>query len=182
MWPHKLYGVGMLTLRELRELNINPSVAREAYIQVDRHLADLLEVKKSFEQKAATLLGAYITVSVALFGVGGAIFKESNTATRAWRFFGAGLIFIAGAWCFIAALKSGRYAAVGSTPEMWLNRGTIDGGENALPAMLAYITFHHHERIAISASSNEAKARWITAGILLGVGAPLMFMVLFLIP
>ena len=171
----------MLTLQELQSSTINAAVAREAYVQVDRYLADMLDVKKSFEQKAATLLGAYITVSVALFGIGGAIFKEVGTGQKVWPFFGAGLTFIAGAWCFIIALKSGKYGAVGSTPEAWLNRGTIDGGDNALPAMLAYITHHHHERIEISVKSNEQKARWITAGIVFGPVASFVFMLLFLV-
>src|SRR5687768_13874948 len=137
----------MLTLSELQGSRINPSVAREAYTQVDRHLLDILDVRKSFEQKAATLMGAYITLSVALFGIGGALFKDAAAWTKVLPFFGAGLVFVAGAWCFIVALKSGQYAAVGSTPEMWLNRGTIDGDDNAMAAMLAYITFHHSERI-----------------------------------
>jgi hypothetical protein len=169
----------MLTLEELQGLQINAAVAREAYTQVDRHLIDILEVKKSFEQKAATLLGAYITVSVALFGIGGAIFRDSGAGAKAWPFFAGGLVFIVGAWCFIAALKAGQYAALGSTPEMWLNKGTIDGGDNALPAMLAYITFHHHDRIAISLSGNRLKARWISAGIILGPVASVTFMLLF---
>jgi hypothetical protein len=170
----------MLTLAELQESTINPDVAREAYIQVDRHLSDLLDVKKSFEQKAATLLGAYVTLSVALFGIGGAIFKDAGVGPKVWPFFGAGAAFVVGAWFFVAALKTGRYAAVGSTPEMWLNRGTIDGGENALPAMLAYITFHHSERIRLSEDSNERKARFISAGIVSGPIAALAFLILLL--
>ena len=66
----------MLSLEQLQASTINLSVAREAYIQVDRHLLDVLDVRKSFEQKAATLMGAYITMSVALFGIGGAIFNQ----------------------------------------------------------------------------------------------------------
>jgi hypothetical protein len=66
----------MLTLEELQASTINVTVAREAYTQVDRHLIDILEVRKSFEQKAATLMGAYIIISVALFGIGGAMFKD----------------------------------------------------------------------------------------------------------
>jgi hypothetical protein len=170
----------MLTLEELQASTINPAVAREAYTQVDRYLMDTIEVRKIFEQKAATLMGAYITLSVALFGIGGAIFRESGAAAKVWPFFGAGLVLIVGAWCFIAALKTGTYAAVGSTPEMWLNPGTIDGGDNAVAAMLAYITFHHRERIAISIKSNERKARWIDAGIFLGPVAPIVFLILFL--
>ena len=171
----------MLTLQELQTSTINPSVAREAYTQVDRHLLDILDVRKSFEQKAATLMSAYITISVALFGIGGAIFKDSGATEKVLPFFGTGLVFIAGAGFFIAALKAGAYAALGSTPEMWLNRGTIDGADSALPAMLAYITFHHSERIALCAEGNKRKARWIDAGIFLGPIAPIVFLILFLV-
>lgn len=169
----------MLTLAELQALEINSEVAREAYTQVDRHLVDILDVRKSFEQKAATLMGGYITISVALFGIGGAIFKDEGALTKVLPFFGAGLVFIMGAWCFIAALKSGKYAAVGSTPEMWLNRGTIDGADSAVAAMLAYITFHHSERIETCVEGNKRKARWIDAGIYLGPVAPVTFLILF---
>jgi len=146
-----------MTLEELQASRINGAVAREAYNQVDRHLLDILDVRKSFEQKAATLMGAYVTISVALFGIGGAIFKDGGVGTKVYPFFGAGLVFIAGAWCFIVALKSGQYAAVGSTPEMWLNHGTIDGNDSAVPAMLAYITFHHRERIATCIRGNTRR-------------------------
>ena len=40
----------MLTLSELQASTTDPDVAREAYIQAERHLSDLLDVKKSFAQ------------------------------------------------------------------------------------------------------------------------------------
>src|SRR5882672_10313843 len=140
----------MMSLEELRAATINAAVAREAYEQVDRYLVDTLDVRKSFEQKAATMMGAFITLSVALFGIGGAIFKDSGMISRAGPFFVAGAVFILGAGCFIVAIKAGRYAAVGSTPEMWLTSGVIDGQDNAVAAMLAYLTYYHQERIETS--------------------------------
>ena len=176
-----LSGLSMLTLEDLQASNINLSVAREAYTQVDRYLVDILDVRKSFEQKAATLMGAYTTFSVALFGIGGAIFKDSGEAAAVWPFFGAGLVFITGALCFIAALRAGKYAVLGSAPEMWLNRGIIDGGDTAVPAMLAYIVYYHVARIATSVDGNQRKARWINTGIYLGPVAPVVFLLLFLV-
>jgi hypothetical protein len=171
----------MLTLEELQSLTINADVAREAFVQSDRYLAHTLAVQSSYEQKAATLMSAYITISVALFGIGGAIFKDSGVPAKIWPFFATGLVFILGASCFIVAIKVSKYAAaVGSTPEMWLRSGVIDGGENAVPAMLAYLTYYHSERIEISGRTNIQKARWIDAGIILGALAPLCFLLLFL--
>lgn len=126
-------------------------------------------------------MGAYITISVALFGIGGAIFKDADSPGKIWPFFGTGLVFLLGVGCFIVAIKTGKYAAVGSTPAMWLTRGVIDGDENAVPAMLSYLTYYHHERIETSIRSNKQKALWIDAGIILGALAPLTSLVLFLV-
>jgi hypothetical protein len=170
----------MLTLEELQSSTINADVAREAFVQTDRYLAHTLAVRNSYEQKAATLMSAYITISVALFGVGGAIFKDSGVPAKIWPFFATGLVFILGAGCFIVAIKVSKYAAVGGTPEMWLIPGVINGDENAVPAMLAYLTYYHSERIEISGRANRRKAWWIDAGIILGALAPLGFLLLFL--
>jgi hypothetical protein len=171
----------MMTLKELQSSTINGVVSREAYTQVDRHLQDILDVRKSFEQKATNLMGAYNTISLALFGIGVTIFKDSATVTNMWPTLGAGFVFFVGALCFIAAIKSGDYAAVGSTPEMWLNRGTIDGNDNAVAAMLTYITFHHSKRIEICNKGNRRKANWIDVGIYLGPIAPVVFLILFFV-
>jgi hypothetical protein len=168
----------MLTLRELQDAKINPAVAREAYVQSDRHLVDILDVRKSFEQKLSALMSAYNTLSLALFGLGATIFKDSHTLHEMAPFLGAGAVFFVGALCFLAAIRSGEYPALGSTPEMWLNPGTIDGDDNAVAAMLAYITFHHSARIELCNASNKRKARWINAGIYLGPAAPISFLVL----
>jgi hypothetical protein len=94
--------------------------------------------------------------------------------------FGCRVGLFVGVLCFVVAIKSGKYAAVGSTPEMWLNQGTINGGDNAVAAMLAYITFHHSKRIEICDNGNKRKAGWIDAGIYLGPAAPVAFLILFL--
>jgi hypothetical protein len=171
----------MLTLQELQAAKINPAVAREAYVQADRHLVDILDVRKSFEQKASTLMGAYNTLSLALFGLGATIFKDAHTLREMAPFLGAGAVFFVGTLCFLTAIRSGEYPALGSTPEMWLNAGTIDGEDNAVAAMLAYITFHHSTRIDLCNASNKRKARWINFGIYLGPVAPIAFLALFFV-
>jgi hypothetical protein len=170
----------MLSLKKLQSAKINADVAREAYTQVDRYLVDTLEVRKSFEQKAATLMGAFITISLALFGIGGTIFEKTGLGPTVWPFFGTGMIFLAGAWCFICALKAGTYPAVGSRPEMWLTKGVIDGRRDAVPKMLAYLTHYHDKRIDLSIKGNGLKAKWIDRGIYFGAAGPLVFVALFI--
>jgi len=169
----------MLDLEQLKSTNVNGAVAREAYGQVERYLLDILATRNSFEQKATTLMGVFITISLALFGIGGALFQKSAADVHAIPFFATGGVYLLGVACFIGALKAGTFAAVGSRPEMWLVEGVIDGGENAVPQMLAYLTYYHNERIETSVRGNKFKARWIDAGITLGALGPLAFAILF---
>ena len=171
----------MLTLEELEQSKINPAVAKEAYAQAEKRLTDVLENKKSIEQKASALFGAYVTISLALFGIGGAIFKEAGGLdAKSCPFFIAGTAFVIGAFVFMAAIKHERYGFLGSPPSMWLNRGTIDGADKALDAMFAYLAFHHAERIEVSAKSNGRKIAAMRAGMWIGVAAAISFAVSFL--
>lgn len=171
----------MLTLTELQGLKLNAPVAREAYTQTEKRLMDALETRKSFEQKATSLFGAYVTISLAMFGIAAAIYRDPDTGAKVWPFFAAAMALAIGAGFFVCALKDAPYGAVGSSPDMWLTHGVIDGDDPALASMLAYVTFHHNERIAISRASNARKARRIRWGIYLGAVAPFAFIIVFLV-
>src|SRR6266436_284373 len=172
----------MMTLQEIRESTINPEVAKEAYDQAQKRLGDTLDTKKTYEQKAFTLFNGYMTASLALLGVGGAIFKEQGFNHLVLPFWVAGMMFVSGAIFFVLSLIDKNYGAIASEPSMWLNKGTIDGDQNVLPLMLAYITYHHQERINISAANNLKKALLIRVGIILGIIAPIVLFAIFLIP
>lgn len=170
----------MLSLKQLQSGKVNEAVAREAYIQVDRYLTDILATRNLYDQKATALMSAFITISLALFGIGGAIFQKNVADVTAVPFFASGIIFLLGAGFFIAALKAGTFGAVGSTPEMWLSKGVIDGRKNAVAHMLAYLVYYHSERIEISVRGNRLKSRLIGTGIVIGANGPLIFMLLFM--
>lgn len=95
----------MLSLEQLKQSKINPLVAREAYLQAEKRLSDVLDTKKSVEQKASNLFSAYVTVALALFGIGGAIFKDHGLNQKTWPFFIAGTFFVFGAFIFMVAIK-----------------------------------------------------------------------------
>lgn len=170
----------MMTLEEIERSNVNKDVAREAYEQATKRLMDALETKKSYEQKAFTLFNAYLTISLALFGVGGALYKDDGLAFPVIAFWICGGIFVAGAVFFVLALMDDRYGAIASNPDMWLNRGTIDGDETVLPRMLAYVTYYHQERIDQSTGANNKKAVHIRHGIMFGLAAPIVLLTLLL--
>ena len=108
----------MLDLDQLKQATINPAVAKEIHAQAEKRLVDVLDTKKAIEQKASTFFSAYITVSLALFGIGGAIFKEHGLGGRALPFFIAGVVFVVGAFTFMLALKDERYGFLGSPPDI----------------------------------------------------------------
>ena len=123
----------MMTLQEIQVSTVNASVAREAFDQASKRLADTLDTKKNYEQKAFTLFSGYLTVSLALFGVGGAIFKEQGLNLLVVPFWVSGALFVIGTIFFVSALVDKEYGAIASEPSMWLNRGTIDGDDAVLP-------------------------------------------------
>lgn len=170
----------MMTLAQLQHAAINPTIAREAYDQADKRLADTLDTKKAFEQKAFTLFGGYLTISLALFGAGGAVSSLANLKYLTGPFWWTGSLMVVGTICFLLALMDKQYGALASHPEMWLNAGTIDGPDTVLPTMLSYITFYMAERIDVSASMNRKKALWIRLGIVAGILSPVAFGLCFL--
>lgn len=163
----------MMTLEEIHVSKINPIIAKEAYDQASKRLADVLDTKKMFEQKAFILFNAYTALALALMSAAGVILKTEALRIPFWPFLLSGLIFVAGASLFAMALLDRKYGALASDPDMWLNKGTIDGDDSVLPLMLAYLTFYHKERIKQGIESNTHKAELIRYGIFVGLAAPL---------
>jgi hypothetical protein len=166
----------MMTLEEIQASSISPLVSREAHDQASKRLADLLDAKKNFEQKAFVLFNAYITLALALFGAGVVVVNTFGTTVPTWPFYAAGILFVGGAAILAFVLLDKDYGVLGSDPDMWLNRGTIDGGDDVVPKMLAYITFHHKERITKSLKANSHKATQIRFGIAVGLAAPALLL------
>ena len=100
---------------------------------------------------------------------------------RALPFFIAGVVFVLGAFIFMLALKDQRYGFLGSPPDMWLNKGMIDGENRALDAMYAYLAFYHTERIAVSIESNKSKMWLVRCGMWIGLAATAIFALSFIL-
>lgn len=154
----------MLTKEEIGSLAVNLEVAREAHKDVEKRLIDVLDVRKTVEQKATTLFGFYITIALALFGVGGALLRETSLNLSAWPFMAAGGVFVAGAVCFIWANWPMTYGFLGSNPSMWLVRGRVDGGPEALADMLAFLVHDQEIKIKVSWASNAQKVLALRCG------------------
>jgi len=168
----------ILTLDELQAATIQPDVAKEAYAQVEKRLSDLLETKKSFESRAASMLTGFTTLALAVAGAGGSFFTSQPLIDHApkllpWVFFFVAALLLVAAWTMLGALIPARYGNLGTAPEVWLVRGVIDAEANVVPAMQAYMVHHMNERIALTETANNAKAKSIAEGAFLATMAPL---------
>ena len=143
----------MLSIDEIRRKAITSEVAKEALVQSEKYLTDLLEIKKSVEQKATVLFGAYVTISLALFGFG----AKDLSLIKATPFFLAGMFFVAGASAFCMVLTTAKYGMLGSKPSLWLQPGRIDGDKTEIARMMAYLTYYHGIRIDRREASNKDK-------------------------
>jgi hypothetical protein len=169
----------MLSPDELRGLKINETIAKEAFTQVERRLADILDTKKVIEQKASTLFSVFVTISLAAFSVGGtAIVNNVALAHKAWPLFLAGSFFVVGAGVFVSVLQDEDYGTLGSGSSVWLAPGVIDSetDENCqLGFVLAVLVAHLHERISVSVDSNKKKYSAIRCGMWLGLAGAVVF-------
>ncbi|HEV2364393.1 MAG TPA: hypothetical protein VGS12_09390 [Caulobacteraceae bacterium] len=170
----------MLTIEELQRATINPAVAAEAFDKACKRLADILEAKKSLEQKAFALFSGYLTIAVGLFGAATALLNAKEPARLLLPFWAGGSLFMVGTLFLLLALLDAAYGAQGSDPEIWIRQGVIDGGETALPHMRAYLTLLYQDRIDISAAANERKAKRIRVGVIVGFVAPIVAVLLLL--
>ena len=159
----------MLPLEQLHNSNVDFDIAKEALAQSEKRLIDALDVKKAVEQKATVLFGAYVTISLALLGIGAALVRDAILGASPLPFFIAGAFFIVGAAAFAFVFRSAEYGNLGSEPSMWLRAGVIDGDKREFARMLAYLAHHHQNRIAVSYKSNESKSRSLHFGMMMGV-------------
>lgn len=169
----------VLTLRELQAATIQVEVAKEAYSQVEKRLTDLIETKKSFETRAASMLTGFTTLALALAGAGATFFTSQPLVDGApkglpWAFFVAALPLFLAAWSMVSVLFPTQYGNLGSSPDIWLERGVIDAPNNVVPDMQAYMVHYMIKRIATTERANNAKAKWITEGSWLASSAPLV--------
>lgn len=171
-----------LTLEELQDAELNLEVVKEGYAHVEKRLNDVLDVRKTVEQKALTLFSAYVTVSLALFGFALNFLKDGSAGLiRALPFMVSGAIFLGGAGIFMAAIRGAEYGFTGSDPRVWLRKGTTDGDAKALARTLATVIHFHQKRIDVSLASNLTKGRLVQRGMLIGLVATASLLITFLV-
>jgi hypothetical protein len=170
----------MLTDNEIRSLDVGLEVAKEAFAQAEKLLQDVLETKRSFEQRASTLFTAYVTISLALFGIGGTLLRDAGSVHRAVPFLLAGLVFVMGAQFFVWALRPAEYGNLGSDPSEWLKPDTLTSGEGEIAKTYACLVRAYDTRIDVSEKSNTLKRRLLSAGMWCGIAGTFTLLGVFI--
>ncbi len=152
--------------------NINLETARYALSDVMERLTDALDTKKTLEQKAYTILGGYITITMAIFGF---TTQQSSDTYLFWTLLIMGGFFSIGIVSVLFSLKSSQYGSIGSYPDAWIRDGVINGNDNALATNIAYITQDYQEPLTQSDASNKKKAFFLNCAIMAGVASPILF-------
>lgn len=168
----------MMTLKEIHASKINLDIAKEAYTQAEKKLNDILDTKKQFEQKAFILFSGYLTSAIGLFVLRLTLFNNKKLFSV---FIVSSIILLLGVVSFCIALRTAQYGSLGSSPKMWLEKYILEGDNNMLSKMFAYLTFYCHEKIDISLKSNNLKAFFIDLGIYFGIIAIGIFIVRIII-
>jgi len=169
----------MIDRDELWKRKINPEVAKEVLAQSEKRLADLLDAKKSFETRAATLLTAFSSLALALIGAAAAFFTN-NQLQRLGLLIPIGLFLsslplIFSSWCMMQTLQPARYGNLGTEPSMWLVDNFIDtDNATALPLMQATIAWDTQQRIDSTFASNNDKASNISIGSSAALASPIL--------
>ena len=147
-------------------------IVKEGVSQAEKRLTDALDTRKQLEQKAFTLLGGYITVSMALFGFAATLGKQHllfSTLLAMGALFFVGIIFL------IRSLRTSDYGTLGRCPDIWLQQGTIDGTSATLATILAYVLYDYDNRIRVSDGSNNTKGELLNYAIMCGASSPAFF-------
>ena len=151
----------MLTESELAARTINAEVAREAFLQADVMLIDVLDNRKALEQRAFILLAGYLPYTGSII----------PAAAASW---GAKAALIAAALGIVLLLASFRgmtYPARGTSPRAWINAGIIDGSESALAHTHAHLARQMADRIDLGIKANGSKLRLINAALACGAAS-----------
>lgn len=168
----------ILSYEEISDLKrYYPDAVKEALRQVEMLAQDNEDTRKSYDKKAMTLLGIYISFSTILVSL--SQLSEILNWPMIFGLLGSGFVFIVGAICLLLSLKGRSYGTIGRMPSTWLYDKCIfedESGRNHA-IILARILHDYQKKLDGSFQSNLKKGRWITRAVWSGVIAPIVLIV-----
>lgn len=160
--------------------NFIPSVAKFAFEQAEKRLADLLEIRRACEQKLLSLFSVYISAAMAMFGIGTALFQNVGIASKAVWFFVPGAVFLVGALIIAYALWPQQGIMMGAIPSSTLTRAAeASDSEKEDAAQVAKIYAVHAYDLSISfelqIKSNAILQNALRIALVFGFGSAICF-------
>lgn len=166
----------MITKEQIKNIKtFNISSLSEGLRQAEQRLNDSLTKKENIDKKSFTLLSIFLTFSTVLFTVAKLLISQQTTIF--WSAIFAGVLFLAGTLLLFWSLRAMDYGTIGRYPDTWLQEGILDGDDDMRSYVLANILFDYQKSIAVSDESNNKKIRIVDVGIILGIIAPVLFLI-----
>lgn len=157
---------------ELRDLDITPEIADQAFHHVSTRLEWALDQRKLIETRAIGLLRTFLSLALAVIGVGVALQRMEGPPLELTAFLaGATPLFLAAA-CMVVAIWDRDYGSLGSTASWWLRKGVIDGDPSEAAYLTACLTESYQRRIKASMGSNMTAIYFIRGGLVAAVLSP----------
>lgn len=171
----------MMTLEEIQNAEaVNLDVAREAYAQVSARLADQLDTRKTFDQRAGVMFAGYVAMAIALLVGAGQLHLESGWPPVIAAMISAGALLLVGAGLFALSMNRAEYGNLGSLPGAWLEPQYLVVGDLGLAKLLCYQVAYMDDAIANGSASNRRKGALLSAGIGIGFAAPFIAFAAFI--
>ena len=161
----------MFEKSDIYNLAINAEAAKAILSQAEKMHSDLIDDKKSLENKASNFFGSYITIATALIGLGGVLAKTDYFGLSPLPFFVAGVLFIAGCFFFVSVQQSDTYGISGSDPKNWLESGWLDARNDVTSKLNAYLILQYKQKIEASMEANKKKRFRLKFGMYLGASS-----------
>jgi len=159
----------MLKLEEIQKIEINIDIVQDGLKFAEQKLTDVLQTKESLDQKAFSLLRAYVLIlglsCLSIYYLCANGLFDSNLFYAFSAILSSIMIGILCLSCSICALK---YGTQGRSPDTYLQPDILDGNERVRATVLGYILHGYQKRIGASCQSNEKKSKLINLGIFFG--------------
>ena len=163
----------MLTTEEISALSadqMNAAMVDFVYGEVERRAADMLEIKKTCETKAAQFFGPSVSLAVALSGVAAAATHNGFSQWSAWGLLASAGAFIGAAVVFAKCQRQDQYVYLGLAATDALAEGWVLMPEQASAAtsiearVKLWLIARRVKDLADSVVSNAAKERFLKTG------------------
>ena len=166
----------MITKDQIRNITgFNLSSLQEGLRQAEQRLGDSLIKKENLDKKAFILLFMFLFSSTALFCLPKILNIQEPVIF--WSSILSGLCFLIGVILLFLSLKALDYGTMGRYPDTWLQEGILNGDDDMKAYVLANVLYDYQKSIEISDQSNSKKIKLVDTAIILGISAPILFLI-----